>query len=233
MNKNLDTQSALSASDLLIEKAEQELVQPNAEGMRILQSMVADPHTASAPVFSNSSNSNKLPGFSAPAAGSPGLVAAGFNAPWAGGLGSPASDMLSAASAVGLAGQVAAAAPAQMGKPDTAQAEALDHALKMGFKAVDELKEFLTPDPLNTTLQNSLEFQQLQAMLSADGLNAAESQMLSDLVSGINFSGSSAQGLEFAIQALEDQIALLTNTFEPYLDGLTADALAQASDLSA
>jgi len=251
MNESLDTNAthtaadsisnpsnALSSpSDTILERSERDLAQPGSEGMRILQSVVTENFATPSLDSANSGNAPQKINQNPATAVTSGLP----NAFLPGGLGALSavsagiSEASSASSAMGLIAQAAAAAPVALGKEAAAVADANAAAARVADKSADSIKDLPPTDKLLVKaqeIQDNPEFQQLQAMLSSNGLTPSESQMLSDLIQGLSTTAGSPENLDTAIQMVTDQIAALTSAFDPYMEDLSFDVQNSVSELS-
>jgi len=246
MNDSLETNATKTAADTLlgasndssIESAERELSQPGSEGMRILQSVVAD--NLPTPAYEASGLSTAAQKISQSNSGTvssglpSGFLPGGSSALSA--VSAGISNASSASSAIGLTAQAAAAAPVALGKEAAAVANANAAAVRMADKPADLAKDLPAADKLllkAQEIQDNPEFQQLQAMLSSNGLTPAESQMLSDLIQGLSTTAGSPENVDVAIQLVTEQISALTAAFDPYMENLSADIQSSVNELSA
>lgn len=218
-----------TAEDLAIERAEQQLADPSAANMQFLQSTLVnnefDGFGASTGFF-NASAKQSVSSPSHSGSGFSGLSPAYSGAGLLGAV--AAADMGGASTAMGIAAQVASAAPVTFGKDAVGESASL---AALGDKALTQqtvdgsssLKTVANADGSMVPL--SPEFSQLLAMLDgSDSVNPDDALM--GLVDGLGQNPSS-ENLQVAIDAVMGQINLLNSTFEPVFDGLAGEVQSQ------
>ncbi|MCR2746071.1 hypothetical protein NSP04_05375, partial [Limnobacter sp. YS8-69] len=226
-----------TAEDIAIERVEQQLAAPDAMNMQFLQSTlntddfsglgantgfagVAAKSSIPLPANSGSSFSGLSPAYSG--AGLLGAVAA--------------ADMGGASSAMGMAAQVASAAPVTFGKNSVGESATLSGLGNKALAQPADISRILDNSPLLKPVANadgsmvpvSAEFSQLMAMLQGNGNGVNPDDALMSLVGGLG-ANPSADSLQQAIEAVLDQIGLLNSTFEPVFDGLAGEVQNQLS----
>ena len=218
-----------TAEDLAVERAEQQLADPSALNMQFLQS------TLNTFEFEGLSANSGFPGVAAKcqlhSSNQPGGSFSGLSPAYSGAglLGAvAAADISGASSAMGMAAQVASAAPVTFGKTAVGDSASL---VGLGNKALSQPTNLskISDFPLLKPVANadgsmvpvSAEFAQLMAMLEGGGgINPDDA--LNSLIGGLGQSPS-PESLQTAIDAVLDQINLLNTTFEPVFDNLSGD----------
>lgn len=218
-----------TAEDLAIERAEQQLADPSAANMQFLQSTLVNNEfdgVGASTGFFNASAKQSISSPSHSGGGFSGLSPAYSGAGLLGAV--AAADMGGASSAMGIAAQVASAAPVTFGKEAVGESATL---AALGDKAlvqpVDGNSALLKPlaNADGSMVPLSPEFSQLLAMLEgSDSVNPDDALM--GLVSGLGQNPSS-ENLQAAIDAVLGQINLLNSTFEPVFDGLAGEVQSQ------
>ena len=218
-----------TAEDLAIERAEQQLADPSAANMQFLQSTLVNNEfdgVSASTGFFNASAKQSISSPSHSGGGFSGLSPAYSGAGLLGAV--AAADMGGASSAMGIAAQVASAAPVTFGKEAVGESATL---AALGDKAlvqpVDGNSALLKPlaNADGSMVPLSPEFSQLLAMLEgSDSVNPDDALM--GLVSGLGQTPSS-ENLQAAIDAVLGQINLLNSTFEPVFDGLAGEVQSQ------
>ena len=218
-----------TAEDRAVERAEQQLADPSALNMQFLQS------TLNTSEFDGLSANSGFPGSAAKSqlhqsnpsgGGFSGLSPAYSGAGLLGAV--AAADLSGASSAMGMAAQVASAAPVTFGKTTVGESASL---AGLGNKALSQPADLskISDFPLLKPVANadgsmvpmSAEFAQLMAMLEGSGgINPDDA--LNSLISGLG-QNPSPESLQTAIDAVLDQINLLNTTFEPVFDNLSGD----------
>jgi hypothetical protein len=218
-----------TAEDRAVERAEQQLADPSALNMQFLQS------TLNTSEFDGLSANSGFPGSAAKSqlhqsnpsgGGFSGLSPAYSGAGLLGAV--AAADLSGASSAMGMAAQVASAAPVTFGKTTVGESASL---AGLGNKALSQptdlskvsdftlLKPVANPD--GSLVPVSAEFAQLMAMLEGGGgINPDDA--LNSLIGSLG-QNPSPESLQTAIDAVLDQINLLNTTFEPVFDNLSGD----------
>ncbi len=218
-----------TAEDRAVERAEQQLADPSALNMQFLQS------TLNTSEFDGLSANSGFPGSAAKSqlhqsnpsgGGFSGLSPAYSGAGLLGAV--AAADLSGASSAMGMAAQVASAAPVTFGKTTVGESASL---AGLGNKALSQPADLskISDFPLLKPVANadgsmvpmSAEFAQLMAMLEGSGgINPDDA--LNSLISGLG-QNPNPESLQTAIDAVLDQINLLNTTFEPVFDNLSGD----------
>ncbi len=226
--------TAATPEDMAIERAEQQLMEPTAQSMQFLQSSVGDvppaiePSMASLPgsihrIGLGSSNSASNGGATAAYSGSSGLLGA-----------VAAVDLASAGSAMGVAAQVASAAPTAFGKAAVGPSVALSQLPVSNVSTIDQSVNDM-PAMRATAHQpyvpTSDEFQHLQNLLDSSAGSDISTDALMSLL-GAPGQEPDAAGLQAAIDTVTEQLALLNGTFESVFNGLDVDVTATKTALS-
>ena len=218
-----------TAEDRAVERAEQQLADPSALNMQFLQS------TLNTSEFDGLSANSGFPGSAAKSqlhqsnpsgGGFSGLSPAYSGAGLLGAV--AAADLSGASSAMGMAAQVASAAPVTFGKTTVGESASL---AALGNRALSQPADLskISDFPLLKPVANadgsmvpmSAEFAQLMAMLEGSGgINPDDA--LNSLISGLG-QNPNPESLQTAIDAVLDQINLLNTTFEPVFDNLSGD----------
>lgn len=214
-----------TAEDLAIERVEQQLADPAALNMQFLQSTL---------------NTSEFEGLSAGTGFSTGSVKGAISAPGnsttgfsglspaysgAGLLGAVAvADMSGASSAMGMAAQVASAAPVTFGKASVGESANLGLAQGNGLTNTEDQTAMLKPvgNADGSLVPVSAEFNQLMAMLEGNDNGVNPDDTLMSLIGGLGQTPS-PENLQSAIDSVIGQINLLTDTFGQVFDGLTVD----------
>lgn len=216
-----------TAEDLAIEREEQLLADPSAVNMQFLQSTLVNREfddLGGSTGFFNASAKQSIYSPSHSGSGFSGLSPAYSGAGLLGAV--AAADMGGASSAMGIAAQVASAAPVTFGKEAVGESATLaalgDKALTQ--QTVDGNSTLLKPltNADGSMVPLSAEFSQLLAMLGGN-----DSVNLEDALMGVLGQNPNAENLQLAIDAVLEQINLLNSTFEPVFDGLTGEVQSQ------
>ena len=226
-----------TAEDMAIERAEHQLADPAAANMQFLQSTLNSSGfdgVGASTGFFNASGKQSIPSSNSSGSGFSGLAPAYSGAGLLGAV--AAADMGGAASAMGMAAQVASAAPVTFGKNSVGESANL---AALGNKALAQptdlskladnsplLKPIASPD--GALVPMSAEFTQLMAMLEGGGNGLNPNDALMSLIDGLG-KNPSAENLQAAIDSVLGQINLLNETFEPVFDGLAGDVQSQVS----
>lgn len=226
--------TGFSAEDWAIEQAEQSFSNPAADNMQFLQSTLNagefeslgasssyfNASTKSSPATSNSFGSS-FPGLS-PAYSSAGLLGA-----------VAATDMAGLTSAMGMAAQIATAAPVTFGKSAVGDSAVLaaagDKALSLvPLNLQDSMP--LTKGAVDPNI-NSMSSSFMEANPVLSGFNGVpdvfeSNDALMSLMAGLG-QNPSPDDLQTAIDAISDQINLLNTTFDPIFEGLAGEIESQ------
>lgn len=226
-----------TVEDMAIERAEHQLADPAAANMQFLQSTLnsADFDGVSAGTsFFNASGKQSVPSSSSSSHSFSGLSPAYSGA----GLLSAvaAADMGSASSAMGMAAQVASAAPVTFGKNSVGESANLAALGNKALASPIDMSKLADQSPLLKPIANadgalvpmSAEFMQLMAMIEGSGNGLNPNDALMSLINGLG-KNPSAENLQAAIDGVLGQINLLNETFEPVFDGLAGDVQSQLS----
>ncbi|MEQ9106416.1 MAG: hypothetical protein RLO04_03010 [Limnobacter sp.] len=219
-----------TAEDLAIERAEQQLADPFAANMQFLQSTIVNNEFDGLGASTGFFNASAKQSISSPTHSGSGFSGLSPAYSGAGLLGAVAvADMGGASSAMGIAAQVASAAPVTFGKEAVGESATLaalgDKALAQ--QTADSNSALLKPlaNADGSMVPLSPEFSQLFAMLEgSDSVNPDD--VLMGLVGGLGQNPSS-ENLQGAIDAVLGQISLLNSTFEPVFDGLAGEVQSQ------
>ncbi|MBU2679946.1 MAG: hypothetical protein KJ948_06680 [Gammaproteobacteria bacterium] len=219
-----------TAEDLAIERAEQQLADPSAANMQFLQSTIVNNEFDGLGASTGFFNASAKQSIASPTHSGSGFSGLSPAYSGAGLLGAVAvADMGGVSSAMGIAAQVASAAPVTFGKEAVGESATLaalgDKALAQ--QTADSNSALLKPlaNADGSMVPLSPEFSQLLAMLEgSDSVNPDDALM--SLVGGLGQNPSS-ENLQGAIDAVLGQINLLNSTFEPVFDGLAGEVQSQ------
>ena len=220
-----------TAEDLAVERAEQQLADPSALNMQFLQSTLNSTEfdgLSAGSSFFTASAKGTIPNSSQAGSGFGGLSPAFSGAGLLGAV--AAADMSSASSALGMAAQVASAAPVTFGKRDVGESATLAGLGNKALAEPNDLSNFINKSTLLKPVANadgslvpvSAEFTQLMAMLEGNGNGVNADDALMSLIDGLG-QNPSAENLQAAIDAVLDQISLLSGTFDSVFDGLDGE----------
>ncbi|WP_341237264.1 hypothetical protein, partial [uncultured Limnobacter sp.] len=224
-----------TAEDLAVERAEQQLADPSALNMQFLQSTLntSDFEGLGANTgFSGNAAKNQFSTSPGAGSGFSGLSPAYSGAGLLGAV--AAADTSGASSAMGMAAQVASAAPVTFGKASVGESATL---AGLGDKAFAQMPgtSNVSDLPLLKPVGNSdgsmvpvsAEFAQLMAMLEGGGgINPDDA--LNSLIAGLD-QNPGPENLQAAIDSVLDQINLLNSTFDSVFDNLSGDVQSQVS----
>ena len=226
-----------TAEDKAIERAEQQLADPASANMQFLQSTLNSAEfdgVGASTGFFNASGKQSIPALNSSSPSFSGLSPAYSGAGLLGAV--AAADMGGAASAMGMAAQVASAAPVTFGKNSVGESANLAALGNKALAQTDDMSKLADSSPLLKPIANadgalvpmSAEFTQLMAMLEGSGNGLNPNDALMSLIDGLG-KNPSAENLQAAIDGVLGQISLLNQTFEPVFDGLAGDVQSQVS----
>jgi hypothetical protein len=224
--------TASTPEELAIERAEQRLSDPSAQNMQFLQSSVGEIPSGVGQPLSPLPDGIQRMGSGAPSSSNPGSTAYHSGAGLFGAV--AAADLASAGSAMGVAAQVASAAPSAFGKDGVSPAVELTQTSFVKTTAVETVSNDV-PAARATVNQpyvpTAQEFQHLQNLIESNAGSDISNEALMSLL-GAPGQEPDAASLQAAIDAVTDQLALLNDTFSAVFDGLDVDVAANRATLS-
>ena len=226
-----------TAEDIAIERAEHQLSDPAAANMQFLQSTLNSAEfegVGASTGFFNASGKQSIPSSNSSSPSFSGLSPAYSGAGLLGAV--AAADMGGAASAMGMAAQVASAAPVTFGKNSVGESANLAALGNKALAQAADMSKLADNSPLLKPIANSdgalvpmsAEFTQLMAMLEGSGNGLDPNDALMSLIDGLG-KNPSAENLQAAIDGVLGQINLLNQAFDPVFDGLQGDVQNQVS----